>query len=62
MWILKKCSKVLAARLKLILLELIHPDQVAFLKGRYIGESVRTVIDILYYTKIKKIIWHFAIS
>ena len=52
---LKIGSKALAERLKLVLPDLIHPDQVAFLKNRYIGESVRTILDALYYSRLKNI-------
>ena len=31
--------------------QLVHPDQSAFVKGRFIGESVRLISDILEYTK-----------
>ena len=52
---LKIGSKALAMRLKNILPNIIHPDQVAFVKDRYIGEAVRTVIDTLFYSKIMNI-------
>ena len=32
----------------------IHSDQTGFIKGRYIGQNVRLLEDILEYTNIKK--------
>ena len=51
----KICTKALAMRLKNILPNIIHPDQTAFIKDRYIGETVRTVIEVLFYSKLKNI-------
>ena len=47
----KILAKVLGTRLRNVLPELIHPDQVAYLKDRYIGQNIRIVDDILYYIK-----------
>ena len=44
---LKIASKAIAYRLRKIIPDLIHPDQTAYVKGRYIGESVRVIEDIL---------------
>ena len=43
-------SKVLALRIRKVITNLIHSDQMAYVKGRYIGESVRLISDILEYT------------
>ena len=51
----KILTKTLATRLKMILPSVIHPDQVAYLKGRYIGQNIRTIIDIMEYTKEKNL-------
>jgi hypothetical protein len=51
----KILTKTLATRLKKVLPKVIHPDQVAYLKGRYIGQNIRTIIDIMEYTKEKKL-------
>ena len=51
----KVLTKCLATRLKKILPTVIHPDQVAYLKGRYIGQNIRTIVDIMHYTDEKKI-------
>jgi hypothetical protein len=47
----KILTKAIATRLKMVLPSVIHPDQVAYLKGRYIGQNIRTIIDIMDYTK-----------
>ena len=52
----KILSATIANRLKTVLDSIIHPDQTAFLKNRFIGENTRTVYDVLWdaYTKNKK--------
>jgi exonuclease III len=47
----KILTKTMATRLKFILPSVIHPDQVAYLKNRYIGQNIRTIIDIMDFTK-----------
>ena len=47
----KILTKTMATRLKVVLPSVIHPDQVAYLKNRYIGQNIRTIIDIMEYTK-----------
>ena len=51
----KIATKVIAYRLKRVLPELIHFDQTAYVENRYIGDSIRSVLDILAYTKITNI-------
>jgi hypothetical protein len=51
----KILTKTLATRLKHVLPSVIHPDQVAYLKGRYIGQNIRTIIDIMDYTNEQKL-------
>ena len=46
----KIMSKVIAYRVKKVLTELIHTDQTAYVKGRFIGENIRLIEDVLYYT------------
>ena len=46
----KILSKVLAIQLKSVIKSVIQPDQTAYVPGRYIGESVRLISDILEYT------------
>ena len=50
----KIASKTLAKRLEPILPELIHCNQNAYVKGKSILDAVRTIDDILEYTKYKK--------
>ena len=47
-------SKSLALRIKKVLSSLIHSDQTAYVKDRYIGESVRLVNDVLEFTDHEK--------
>ena len=44
----KLLSKVLAERIKSVLPEIIHRDQTGGISGRYIGENIRLIEDILY--------------
>ena len=46
---LKTASKALALRIKPVLKNLICDDQTAYIKDRYIGESIRLVQDIIEY-------------
>ena len=44
-------SKVLAGRIKKVLPNIIKHDQTAYVAGRYIGEFIRLMTDILEYTE-----------
>ena len=44
----KILSATVANRLKKVLDSIIHPDQTAFLKNRFIGENTRVTYDVLY--------------
>ena len=35
-----------------MLSKLVHPDQTGFIKGRYIGENVRLISDIMSQTQV----------
>ena len=37
------------------MLQLIHPDQSGFLKGRHIGNNIRLIIDIIEFTELNDI-------
>ena len=43
----KIASKAIAKRIEKVLTLLINPDQTGFIKGRYIGQNVRLLNDIL---------------
>ena len=51
----KIASKPLARRIETILPKLIHPDQTGFIKGRYIGENLRLISDVMEYTKMEEL-------
>ena len=43
-------SKVIASRLKNVLPNIIHYNQTGFIKDPYIGETVRSIFDIMDFT------------
>ena len=47
----KIATKAIAKRLEASLPKLINHDQTGFFKGRYIGENIRLIIDVMEYTK-----------
>ena len=51
----KITSNIIAKRVENILPRMIHPDQTGFVKGRYIGQNVRLINDILEQTKLQNI-------
>ena len=51
----KIASKAIAKRIERVLPYLIHPDQTGFMKGRYIGQNIRLINDILRQTELQKI-------
>ena len=50
----KILTKLYALRLQTVLGDIINPDQVGYLKGRFIGENIRTIKDIMDYTQYFK--------
>jgi hypothetical protein len=48
----KIASKAIARRIEPMLSKLVHPDQTGFIKGRYIGENVRLISDIMEQTQV----------
>ena len=51
----KVASKALSFCLKKVISNLTNYDQTAYIKGRYIGESIRLIDDILYHTEQENI-------
>lgn len=51
----KIISSCIANRLKSVLPKLIHTDQKGFMSGRFIGETIRLIYDILHYTEEKNV-------
>ena len=51
----KIASKVIAARIIPVLPEIITSTQTGYVKGRFIGEAVRSIIDVMDYTKEQNI-------
>ena len=47
----KIASKAIAKQIETSLSSLIHPDQPAYVKGRYISENIRFISDIMEQTK-----------
>ena len=46
----KIMSKVIAATLKKVLPIIIHYNQTGYVKGRFIGEAIRSIFDIIDFT------------
>jgi hypothetical protein len=51
----KILTKVLVNRLQNVLNDIVHTDQNGFIKGRFIGENIRLITDIIEYSKRTKI-------
>ena len=47
----KILTKAIAKRLEKVLPKIINPNQTGYIKGRFIGENVRLIQDIMFYTK-----------
>ena len=50
----KTLAFVLANRLQKVISKLISPDQVAYIKNRFIGQNIRLLLDVMEYTKTNK--------
>ena len=48
-------TKVIAKGIESLLPNLVHSDQTGFIKGRYIGQNIRLIIDIMEHTKSQNI-------
>jgi hypothetical protein len=51
----KIIGKILATRLQQVLPTIIHDDQSGYLKGRFIGQNIRILEDITFFTKQKQL-------
>ena len=51
----KIATKAIAVRMESVLPKIIHSSQTGNVKGRYIGESIRTITDIMSFTKMQNI-------
>ncbi len=51
----KITTKTIAMRLEKILPNIIHPGQSGYVKGKFIGESIRLIADTMHFTKQKDI-------
>ena len=51
----KIATKTIALHIENVLPHLINPTQTGYVKGRFIGESIRLILDIIVYTKHKDI-------
>ena len=52
---IKIASKALAIRMKTAIPNIINYDKTAYVKSKLIGESVRSINDLLYYTEQEKL-------
>ena len=53
--IYKLASGCIAERIKTVLDKIINRDQTGFLKGRFIGENIRLIYDLMNYTEVNQI-------
>ena len=51
----KILTKILASRLQKVITNIVNMDQVGYIKGRYIGENIRTLYDIVTYCDLNEI-------
>ena len=50
----KIASKVISLRIINVLPHIIHSDQAGYVKNRYIGEAIRSILDVMEYTDEEK--------
>ena len=46
--------KCIALRIKRVLPGIVHPDQIGFLHGRYIGDNIRQLLEIIEHHETSK--------
>ena len=51
----KILTKALALRLQKVIPKIINTDQVGYIKGRYIGENIRTLFDLINHAKFEQL-------
>ena len=51
----KILAKALSLKMQEVISSLVHTDQVGYIKGRYIGENIRKIEDIINYTSLKNV-------
>ena len=51
----KIVTKVIAIKIEKVLPKIIHSSQTGYVKGRYIGESIRSISDTMSFTKTQNI-------
>jgi len=56
----KIASKVIAARIIKDRPEIIHSNQSGYVKGRFIGEAARSILDVMDFTKKKTYLVHYS--
>ena len=56
----KLASACIANRLRCVLPYIIMGEQTGFLAGRYIGENIRLLYDLMFYTENQKEEWRFS--
>jgi len=48
----KILTKTLSNRLQQVISKIVHTDQVGYIHGRYIGENIRTIFNLMTYTSL----------
>ena len=46
----KIMTKIIASRIKNVLPDIIHPNQTGYVKDRFIGETIRSIYDVMDFT------------
>ena len=43
-------TKAIASRIKIVLPDIIHPNQTGYIKDRFMGETIRSIYDVMDFT------------